>query len=170
MAVGERRTSVAAGTRSMMRRGLVIVGGVFALQVVWGAFVAGLKAGRYHNTFPLMEGRLVPPSLYWLEPAILNFVQNPVAVQWMHRVLGTVLALVVIGFAIQVARSDADAESRRLNVAFVSLMLVQYLLGVLTLIYFVPVSLAVIHQATAMVLFGVWVWWWHRARELQPTG
>ncbi len=45
-------------------------------------------------------------------------------------------------------------------------MLVQYLLGVLTLLYFVPVALAVIHQATAMVLFGVWVWWVHHVREL----
>jgi heme a synthase len=77
----------------MMGRGLAWVGGLLALQVVWGAFVAGLEAGLYHNTFPLMEGRLVPPTLLWLDPALLNFVQNPIAVQWMHRVLGTALAL-----------------------------------------------------------------------------
>ncbi|MGK7312968.1 MAG: COX15/CtaA family protein [Candidatus Longimicrobiales bacterium M2_2A_002] len=169
MAVTEGRTRVAASTRGLMRRGLATICAVFALQVVWGAFVAGLKAGRYHNTFPLMEGKLVPPSMYWLEPVVVNFFQNPVAVQWMHRVLGTVLGLLVIGFFIQVRKSDADLHSRRLNTLFFVGILVQYLLGVLTLIYFVPVSLAVIHQATAMVLFGVWVWWWHHARELEPA-
>mgnify|MGYP001095154975 CR=1 FL=1 len=169
MGVDRARAAVAAGTRAMMRRGLAMVGGIFALQVVWGAFVAGLKAGRYHNTFPLMEGRVVPPSLYWLEPVVANFFRNPVGVQWMHRVLGTLLALVVLGFYVQVRRSDADAGSRRLNGVFLVLILVQYLLGVLTLLYFVPVALAVIHQAAAMVLFGVWVWWWHHARELEPV-
>ena len=170
MAVGPAATRVAAHTKRLMRRGLAAIGAVFALQVVWGAFVAGLKAGRYHNTFPLMEGKLVPPSMYWLEPAILNFFQNPVAVQWMHRFLGTVLGLLVLGFFVQVARSDADARSRRLNLVFLAGVLVQYLLGVLTLLYFVPVSLAVIHQAAAMILFGVWVWWWHHVRELEPAG
>ena len=166
MAVGERRAGIAESTRRLMRRGLLAVGVVFGLQVVWGAFVAGLKAGRYHNTFPLMEGELVPPTLFWLEPAVLNFFQNPVGVQWMHRVLGTVLGLLVIGFFVQVARSDADPYSRRLNGIFLALILLQYLLGVLTLIFYVPISLAVIHQALAMILLGVWVWWWHHVREL----
>lgn len=163
------RSPVAGAGKRVMRRGLAWVGGLFALQVVWGAFVAGLKAGRYHNTFPLMEGRLVPPTLLWLDPAILNFVQNPVAVQWVHRVLGTVLGVAVLVFFLRVVRSGADRLSRRLNAWFLSLVLAQYLLGVLTLIYFVPVALGVIHQATAMVIFGVWVWWVHHVRGLQTT-
>ncbi|MFW6205891.1 MAG: COX15/CtaA family protein, partial [Gemmatimonadota bacterium] len=169
LAVKEGRTRVPDPARRLMRRGLATVGIVFALQVVWGAFVAGLKAGRYHNTFPLMEGRLVPPSLYWLEPAALNFVQNPVAVQWMHRLLGTVLGLVVIGVYFQIRQNEVDRHSRRLNASFLVGMLAQYLLGVLTLIYVVPLSLAVLHQATAMILFGIWVWWWHHVRELEPA-
>jgi heme a synthase len=58
---------------------------LLGVQIVWGAFVAGLKAGLVFNTFPLMGGRLVPPNLLALEPAALNFVQNPVTVQWTHR-------------------------------------------------------------------------------------
>lgn len=163
----ESRTAIPRPARRLMARGLGIVGGLLALQVVWGAFVAGLKAGRYHNTFPLMEGKLVPPTLLWLEPPIINFVQNAIAVQWMHRLLGTVLALATLGFFVAVLRSDADPVSRRLNAAFLALMAVQYLLGVLTLIHFVPVGLAVIHQATAMVIFGVWVWWVHRVSIIE---
>ncbi|HUG42309.1 MAG TPA: COX15/CtaA family protein [Longimicrobiales bacterium] len=159
--------------RRLMTRGLAAVGVLFALQVVWGAFVAGLKAGRYHNTFPLMEGRLVPPTLLWLEPPLLNFVQNPITVQWVHRVLGTLLALAAIALFVRVLRAGVDRASARLNLAFFGLMVAQYALGVLTLIRFVPVSLAVAHQATAMVMFGVWVWWWHHVRNLRaeaPAG
>jgi cytochrome c oxidase assembly protein subunit 15 len=165
--VPARPAAVPERARRLMRRGLAWVGALFALQVVWGAFVAGLKAGRYHNTFPLMEGKLLPSTLFWLDPPLLNFVQNAIAVQWMHRVLGTVLGLAVITFFVAVVRSAADRVSHRLNLAFLGLILVQYLLGVWTLVRFVPVSLAVTHQATAMVLFGVWVWWWHHVRTLR---
>jgi heme a synthase len=167
--VGLDRTPAARATRAMMTRGLAVVGVLLALQVVWGGFVAGLKAGLYHNTFPLMEGRLVPPTLLFLDPAIVNFVQNPIAVQWVHRVLGTVLALAVLGLFFQVLRSRVDTMSRRLNVTMLVLMAVQYLLGVLTLIYFVPVTLGVIHQGMAMVIFGVWVWWLHHVRNMAPA-
>lgn len=162
----ETRPIVAARARRVMLGALSAVGLVFALQVVWGAFTAGLKAGRYHNTFPLMEGRLVPPTLTWLDPTIVNFVQNPVAVQWTHRVLGTLLGLAAIGLFVAVRRLRPDPLTRRLNRSFLALIGVQYLLGVLTLIYVVPVSLGVIHQAAAMIIFGVWVVWLHHARHL----
>jgi cytochrome c oxidase assembly protein subunit 15 len=161
LAVSPGRARADDDTRRAIRRGLGAVGVLFALQVVWGAFTAGLDAGLYHNTFPLMGGRLVPETLLWLDPAILNFVQNPVAVQWTHRVLGTVLAAAVVGLFIAVLRADADRITRRFNTAFLGLIGLQYLLGVLTVIWVVPVSVAVIHQATAMVLFGVWIAWMH---------
>jgi heme a synthase len=164
----DRVTLPEAGAQ-LMRRGLAVVGGLLAVQVVWGAFVAGLKAGLYHNTFPLMEGRLIPPTLLFLDPAAVNFVQNPIAVQWTHRVLGTVLALATLVFFARVARAGVDRSFARLNLTFLVLMAVQYLLGVLTLLYFVPVALGVAHQAMAMVLFGVWVVWLHRARNAGAT-
>ena len=164
------RPSIPASARRVVARGLLLVGTLFGLQVVWGAFVAGLKAGRYHNTFPLMEGSLVPPTLLWLEPPLLNFVQNPVAVQWVHRLLGTVLAIAALAFFFRVRSMRLDPATRRLNAGFLALIGVQYLLGVLTIVYFVPVTLAVIHQATAMIMFGVWVWWWHHARNLDTEG
>ncbi|NIP78455.1 MAG: hypothetical protein GWM90_04325, partial [Gemmatimonadetes bacterium] len=70
---------------------------------------------------------------------------------------------------VRVARSVDDPGSRRLNAVFLGLTAAQYLLGVLTLVYFVPVALAVIHQATAMVMFGVWVWWTNRVYRSEAT-
>ncbi len=166
--VGSGGKRVPAAVRPTLVRGLGVIGALLAAQVVWGAFVAGLKAGLYHNTFPLMGGRLVPPDLLWIDPALLNFVQNPIAVQWVHRLLGTVLLLVTFVFFVRVLRVGADALSRRLNGALLTLMAAQYLLGILTLLYFVPVALGVMHQAMAMVISGVWVAWLHHVRNRTP--
>jgi heme a synthase len=157
---------VHADSQRLLRRGLALVGALLAVQIVWGAFVAGLKAGLYFNTFPLMAGGLVPPDFLMMQPAISNFFENPGTVQWVHRLLGTVLGGVCIAFFVKVLRAPVDPASRRLNVALLALILGQYLLGVITLLRFVPVSLGVMHQAAAMIIVGVWIVWVHHAREL----
>lgn len=169
MRVPATRWGVPPGLRRTLGRGLAAVGALLALQIVWGAFVAGLDAGLYHNTFPLMGGRLVPAGLLFFEPAVLNFVRNPVAVQWVHRVLGTALLLVAAGFALRVRLRGADPASLHLNRIFLGLLAGQYFLGVLTLVLAVPVSLGVLHQATALVLFGLWVAWVHHVRNLEEA-
>jgi len=74
-----------------MWHGLAVVGALLAAQIIRGAFVGGLKAGFLLNTFPLMAGRFVPPGLLAMSPAPIDFVQNLVTVQWMHRLAGTAL-------------------------------------------------------------------------------
>jgi heme a synthase len=147
--------------RKLMLRGLTIVGVALGVQIVWGAFVAGLRAGKFYPTFPLMGGRLVPADLLGLDIGIANFVANPIAVQWTHRVLGTVLALLAIALFVRVRQRLTDRTVRRYNSVFLALIGTQYALGVATLLLLVPVSLGVIHQAMAMVLFGVWLSWLH---------
>jgi cytochrome c oxidase assembly protein subunit 15 len=161
------RASADAARQRLMRRGLTIVGAILAVQIVWGAFVAGLKAGRYYPTFPLMGGRLVPAELLRLDGVARNFMENPIAVQWLHRVVGTLLAVAVITLFARVQRARPDRRSRRLNAALLGLIGTQYLLGVLTLIHLVPVTLAVVHQAMALVIFGVWLSWLHHVRNLR---
>jgi heme a synthase len=148
-----------------LRRALVAIGLLFAVQVFWGALVAGLKAGHYFNTFPLMNGRWLPPNMFGLEPALLNFVENPFTVQWMHRVLGTVLLLASLALFAVVRRRLTDPPQRLYNLLLFGLVLAQFGLGVLTLLYAVPISLGVAHQAMAMVIFGVWLVWYHRLRN-----
>lgn len=157
--------SMSEAARRVLLRGLYTLGALLALQVFWGALVAGLKAGRLFNTFPRMGGAWIPPNVLGLEPAWLNLVENPITVQWLHRLLGTVLGLAAIVFFLRVRRLAVDGVVQRLNAAFLVLILVQYGLGVLTLLYHVPVSLGVLHQATAMLIFGVWLAWLHVARH-----
>jgi cytochrome c oxidase assembly protein subunit 15 len=161
------RGAVDAAVRRMMSRGLALLGAVLCVQIVWGAFVAGLRAGRFYPTFPLMGGRLVPADLLTLDPITRNFLENPSAVQWTHRVIGTVLLVIAGAFVARVVRADTDAMSRRLGVVLLALITTQYLLGILTLVHLVPVSLGVVHQATALVIFGAWLWWLHHLRNLR---
>jgi heme a synthase len=165
LAVRDSRPLLPEATRAQVVRGLGWIGGLLALQIVWGAFVAGLRAGFLYNTFPLMGGGIVPPDLLRMEPALLNFFENPAAVQWVHRVLGTLLLAVAGGFFLRVRRTVADPATLRLNAILFGLIGVQYLLGIATLLLAVPVSLGVTHQAMAMVIAGVWLWWLHDARE-----
>lgn len=163
------RAAVSAGVRRTILRGLALTGALLAVQIVWGAFVAGLKAGFIYNTFPLMGGRWVPATLLQLEATLLNFVQHPAAVQWLHRVLGTVLVLVVAGYWLRLRQVAADGGSVRYGAALLALIAAQYLLGVLTLLYSVPIPLGVAHQAAALGVFALWMAALHHARALHVT-
>ena len=120
-----------------------------ALQIVYGALVAGLHAGLFFNTFPLMNGHLVPP-LMAQSPWYLNFVENPVAVQFVHRLLAFALALIAVVLVI-VART-ADRVLHQAAIAALAIMAVQFGLGVATLLFRVPVGLGVAHQFGALLL------------------
>lgn len=125
------------------------------VQIIWGAFTAGLHAGHIYNTFPKMFSYWFPPELWLSEPLYINFIENIVTVQWFHRVMGTLLGLFAIIYWIRTLTSSVDKTTKMWAFALFTTVLVQYAIGVFTLIYHVPVWLGVIHQAFAMVLFGV---------------
>lgn len=166
MAAPEERPVATSHNRRLLLRSITLLGVLLAVQIIWGAFVAGLKAGFFANTFPLMGGRWIPATLLDLQPAFRNFFENGATVQWLHRLLGTLLALATIVVFVRIVRAQVDDASRKFVGAFLALLIVQYVLGILTLIYAVPVALGVTHQATAMILFGVWVMWLHHTRRM----
>jgi heme a synthase len=133
------------------------------LQLLLGAFVAGLHAGQGYNTWPSMDGYLIPPGLGAMSPWYLNFFENPLTVQFNHRMLGYAVVLTVIGQAAWVVRSRAPAMLQRSGFALVLLSLAQAALGIWTLLAQVPISLGLAHQAGAVLLFGVAVWHLHNA-------
>lgn len=166
LGLGRRRATAMTVVPRRIDRGLLAVGVLLTLQVVWGAFVAGLKAGVLFNTFPLMGGALVPPNIWLLSPAALNLVGNPSAVQWLHRLLGTALIVAVFTVFQRARRARTDRTSRRLSTALLAAVAAQYALGVLTLVHAVPIGLAVTHQAMAVAIVGLWVAALHHARHL----
>lgn len=156
------------GARRRLRRlhaGLVTFGALLVLQVTYGAFVAGLDAGRAFNTWPLMAGGWWPPAAWRLDPPLRNLLDNIATVQWIHRTVPLLLllvaALLVAGAWRPAAR--AGGPHRAWSVALLAGVLVQATLGILTLVTFVPLWLAALHQAVALLLFGVWLAWLHVA-------
>ena len=164
-----RRASIAPAARARVTRILSAVGVLLGAQIVWGAFVAGLKAGAVFPTFPLMAGTLVPVSSWTLQPVVLNLVQGAAGVHWMHRLLGTALLVAACAQYAVVRRATADRTSRRLSVALLSAVALQYTLGVLTVLYVVPVSLAATHQATAVAIVVLWIGLMHEVRSQRVT-
>lgn len=130
--------------------------GLVLLMVVTGGFVAGLRAGFAYNTFPLMNGHLVPPEVLMLQPWWRNFFWNMATVQLDHRALALALALLGPWLAYRVHRTtDASPGARRAATALVAMLALQIGLGIATLLLVVPVPLAAAHQAGAVVLFSL---------------
>jgi len=125
------------------------------MQVIWGAFTAGLHAGHIYNSFPKMYQFWFPPEMLLLEPVILNFFENMTTVQWTHRVLATLLGVMVIAMWGRTLWMGTSDYIKKWMLALFGTVLLQYAIGVFTLMYHVPVWLGVTHQAVAMVLFGV---------------
>ena len=123
-----------------------------------GAFVAGLDAGLSYNTFPLMDGRLVPELYFALSPPIVNVFDNPAAVQFNHRLLASVTVILVVFMWITVNRSRPEPRTRLLSNLLILTVVVQFGLGVATLVLFVPVWLGALHQAGALALFTIAVY------------
>jgi len=123
-----------------------------ALTIVAGGFVAGTHAGFDYNSFPLMDGQLVPDGYARMTPFLVNLTENIAAVQFDHRLLATLTVLVAactvaVGFA---ARTPLEV---RLPLAALGLTTaVQYGLGIATLLLVVPTGLATAHQANAVLV------------------
>ena len=132
--------------------------GVTALlfcMVLTGGLVAGIRAGFAYNTFPLMNGHLVPPEILLLEPWWKNFFYNMATVQFDHRVLAFALALTMPVLWWKATRLPAVPARVRWGAHLLLAMLaVQLALGIATLLHAVPLPLAAAHQACALVLFA----------------
>jgi len=146
--------------RNLIRIGLAIL----LIQIIWGAFVAGLGAGWIHNNWPMMaDGKWMHETVYIEQtPVWRNFVEGKSGVQFVHRYL----AYIVVGFIAYLWYKTRNLELTKpqkngINLLLV-LVLVQFVLGVFTLLYQVPVTLGVLHQVTAFFLLANMTYVLHR--------
>ncbi len=151
-------------TPAQRRRASVLLALVF-LQIVAGAFVAGHKAALVYNTWPTMNGDLVPDGLLMLAPWWLNAVENITTIQFNHRLLAYVLVLLALWHAWSVTRS-ADARTPGATAVLLAAgLLAQAALGIVTLLAVteakIPVGLGVAHQGGAAIVFMLAVWHRH---------
>jgi len=131
--------------RRLVQLGTALV----ALTIVAGGFVAGLHAGLTYNTFPLMDGALIPAGYADLHPFVRNLTENIAAVQFDHRLLAT-MTLLTATATLALGWRDETLRPRLLALGIA--VLAQYALGIATLLSVVPVGLAAMHQAGAALL------------------
>ncbi|WP_372572765.1 heme A synthase [Ruegeria jejuensis] len=123
------------------------------LQILLGALVAGIDAGRSYTDWPLMGGQVLPPDATVLEPIWRNFFESPGLVQWIHRVAGYLL--LIFGIIVwRRGRSSAHPQTRFAFNAVLAGLSLQVVLGIITVIYAAPWQIAILHQLMAVL---VWV-------------
>jgi cytochrome c oxidase assembly protein subunit 15 len=152
------------GVRIILRTIVVLV----VLQIIYGAFVAGLHAGSDYNTFPKMGPEWVAGAVTAMHPFWKNLSENIAGVQFVHRCIAWTL-VVLAGLLLFLSRKKELTVSQRRGIhAFCLAVVLQFCLGVFTLLYGVPLIIGVLHQAGAFVLFATALFSLHATHPLGP--
>ncbi|MBX9823510.1 MAG: COX15/CtaA family protein [Xanthobacteraceae bacterium] len=127
------------------------------LQIYLGALVAGLDAGLVFNTWPTIDGALIPSAerLWFETPAWRNLFENTLTVQFNHRMVAYLLWIVAVLHAVDAVRARGGGAVRNGALALAGLMTLQAGIGIITLLHQTPLSLALLHQATGIVVLTV---------------
>lgn len=149
-----RREDADAPSSGSLAASLKWIAALTFLQTYFGALVAGLRAGRAFNTWPLIDGAFIPSAdrLLFEQPWWRNFFDNVLTVQWTHRMLAYLLLAGVLAHLVHVVRLRAGQPVINGALAIVAAVAAQATLGVLTLLYEVPIDLALTHQAGAIAV------------------
>lgn len=157
--------------RALARRFEVFLALLF-VQIILGAFMAGLHAGLIYNTYPTMNGDWLPPEVLHGAPEGGNVTENIALVQFLHRWMAAALVAAFAYAAISGWKDLWNRKTRLLIVGCFGLLALQFTLGVLTLLYQVPLGLALKHQSVALLLFALTIALIHRIRcpfQRDPT-
>ncbi len=152
-----------------LARGALALSALVFLTMLSGGFVAGLDAGLTYNTFPLMDGRLVPAGYLDLSPWWVNLFENIAAVQFNHRLLGTSVVVAALAFWFAAWRAGISGPARLTVNGVAAMAIVQMSLGISTLLLVVPIPLAAAHQAGALVVFTLALMSAHALRHRAPA-
>ncbi|WP_424810411.1 COX15/CtaA family protein [Roseococcus sp. YIM B11640] len=157
-----------APAQGKVRRQVLAAFWLAVLTMLAGGFVAGIRAGFTYNTFPLMDGNLIPQGYLGEGSLLHNLTANIAAVQFNHRMLATLTALAMIGATLAAFRRLPRGFARGAVFAMAGAVALQYVLGVATLLLVVPPALGTLHQAVAVGVLAAGLCAWHALRE--PAG
>jgi cytochrome c oxidase assembly protein subunit 15 len=155
--LGPRQTRIAAAAR--LRPWAIGLAALVYVQMLLGAFMAGLDAGLAFSTWPTYAGAWIPPGLYDLSPWWINHFENHALVHFQHRTVGYIVAVLVAGIYLAMREAGGDKPVRLAGIHVVLVTLIQIALGVFTVVSGVALPLAALHQICALALFGCVLWW-----------
>ena len=144
--------------------------GLVSVQSLMGALVAGLDAGRAYNTWPLMDGGLMPDNMFELSPWWINLFENIATVQFDHRMMAYILVALAVHLWIAARRRPLPSSLKTGSAVLLILLLVQAGLGIATLLATVPVGLGTLHQAGGVLVLATSVFLVFEAQEREVQG
>ena len=150
-----------------LRKAAQLLLGLLTLQIIYGAFVAGSKAGLIYNTWPKMYDDWLPEAIGYSfqKDGISSLINNLASVQFIHRGLAYLVALITIVFTLKILKiSTLHLAQKRATYLLAIGVISQIILGIFTLIFNVPIVLGVLHQAFAFFLFASLIYLIHRLR------
>ncbi|WP_293882374.1 COX15/CtaA family protein [Sphingomonas sp.] len=130
---------------------------VLAVQIMFGAFTSGLRAGAVASTWPLMNDHIFPEGVEWLRPVWETFAYDPYLIHFTHRWWAWVVVAVLIVLARRVKRAGVRPASMAIHASFGT----QILLGIATVMSGVALPLAALHQAVGALVVAATVWGVH---------
>lgn len=137
------------------------------VQITYGGFTAGLKAGHISNTWPLMFGKLIPPNLF---NSLINLIESPQTIVFIHRWFAFAV-LLAVPFVYSAAKKHGFPQDLQTGLKWlIGIVVLQIVLGVLTVLSVVNIVIALLHQANAIILFVLAVYFTHRFRALDAKG
>ena len=133
------------------------------IQISYGSMTAGLKAGHVSDTWPLMFGKLIPPNLFnsWI-----NLFETPQTIVFIHRWFAFAVLIAIAALYFAVRKQSYSVEIKNGLNWLLGLVIVQIVLGILTIILHVEIAIALAHQAVALSLFALMIYFLHRSRAL----
>ena len=131
------------------------------LQITYGGMTAGLKAGHVSDTWPLMFGKLVPPNLF---SSFINIFETPQTIVFIHRWFAFAVLIAVIAFYLSARRNNDSIEIKNGLSWLLGLVFFQIILGIFTVLLHVQIVIALAHQAGALALFALLIYFIHRLR------
>ncbi len=139
--------------------------GFIVVQIIYGAFVAGLKAGLFYNTYPKMGEQFFPDTILSHDIFWKNFSENPAGVQFVHRYIAYVVVIIVVFVWERTLKLEKTSLQRKAANFMLMVVITQFLLGIITLLYSVPVTMGVLHQTGAFFLFASALFFMHSLRR-----
>jgi len=133
------------------------------IQITYGGFTAGLKAGHVSDTWPLMFGKLIPPNLF---TSFINIFETPQTIVFIHRWFAFVVLIAISALYLSARKQENSIEIKNGLDWLLGLVILQITLGVLTVIFHVQIAIALAHQAGALALFALMIYFIHRFRAL----
>ena len=139
---------------------------LLVIQITYGGFTAGLKAGHVSDTWPLMFGKLIPPNLFI---SFINIFEAPQTIVFIHRWFAFAVLIAMTAFYYIAYKETESAEIRKGLNWLLGLVVFQIILGISTVIFHVQIAIALAHQAGALTLFALMIYFIYRLRSSDAT-